>query len=131
MSEELPETDEEWKEKLSEQQYRILREKDTESRFSGDLLEVNDEGVFRCAGCGQALFDSDTKFDSESGWPSFWDAIDGSVELENDSSMSMNRTEVICSNCGGHLGHVFNDGPSNKTGKRFCINSAALKFEED
>jgi peptide-methionine (R)-S-oxide reductase len=130
MSEEIPETEEEWKEKLSEEQYRILREEGTEPRFSGDLLEVDDDGVFRCAGCGQALFDSDTKFDSETGWPSFWDAIDGSVELENDSSLGMNRTEVVCSKCGGHLGHVFDDGPQDKTRKRFCINSAALEFEE-
>lgn len=131
MSENLPETEEEWKEKLSEEQYRILREEGTEPRFSGDLLKVDDEGVFRCAGCGQPLFDSDTKFDSETGWPSFWDAIEGSVELEDDSSLGMNRTEVICSKCGGHLGHVFDDGPQDKTGKRFCINSAALEFEED
>ena len=131
MTDDLPETDEEWKEKLSDEQYRVLREEGTEPRFSGDLLEVDEDGVFQCAGCGQPLFDSDTKFDSETGWPSFWDAIEGSVELEKDSSMGMNRTEVICSKCGGHLGHVFDDGPKDKTGKRFCINSAALEFEED
>lgn len=131
MNEELPETEQEWKEKLSEEQYRVLREEGTEPKFSGDLLKVDEDGVFRCAGCGQALFDSDTKFNSETGWPSFWDAIEGSVELENDRSLGMNRTEVICSKCGGHLGHVFGDGPKDKTGKRFCINSAALEFEED
>jgi peptide-methionine (R)-S-oxide reductase len=127
----LPENEEEWKNVLSEEQYRILRQKGTEPKFSGDLLEVDSDGVFRCAGCGQKLFDSDTKFKSRTGWPSFWDAVEGSVELKEDKSHGMDRTEVVCSKCGGHLGHVFDDGPEDKTGKRFCINSAALEFEKE
>ncbi|QSG09263.1 peptide-methionine (R)-S-oxide reductase MsrB [Halapricum desulfuricans] len=127
----LPGTDEEWREMLTEEEYHILRERGTEPKFSGELLDVDDDGVFRCAGCGAALFDADTKFDSGSGWPSFYDVVgEGNVETELDTRHGMERTEVTCANCGGHLGHVFDDGP-DPTGKRYCINSAALDFDPD
>ncbi|WP_229124016.1 peptide-methionine (R)-S-oxide reductase MsrB [Halapricum desulfuricans] len=127
----LPGTDEEWREMLTEEEYHILRERGTEPKFSGELLDVDDDGVFRCAGCGAALFDADTKFDSGSGWPSFYDIVEeGNVETELDTRHGMERTEVRCANCGGHLGHVFDDGP-DPTGKRYCINSAALDFDPD
>ena len=126
---ELPENDEEWREILTDEEYRILRESGTEPRFSGDLLDVKDDGVFVCAGCGADLFDSETKFESGSGWPSFYDVYEkGNVETRVDNSHGMRRTEVVCATCGGHLGHVFDDGP-DPTGKRYCINSAALDFE--
>jgi len=128
---EIPGTDEEWREMLTEEEYHILRERGTEPKFSGDLLDVDDEGVFRCAGCGAALFDSDSKFDSRSGWPSFYDVVEeGNVETEVDTRHGMRRTEVRCGNCDGHLGHVFDDGPE-PTGKRYCINSAALDFDPE
>jgi peptide-methionine (R)-S-oxide reductase len=130
-TDELPGTDEEWREMLTEEEYQILRERGTEPKFSGDLLDVDDEGVFRCAGCGAALFDSDSKFDSGSGWPSFYDVVEeGNVETEVDTRHGMRRTEVMCGTCGGHLGHVFEDGPE-PTGKRYCINSAALDFDPE
>jgi peptide-methionine (R)-S-oxide reductase len=128
-TERLPESDEEWREILTDEEYRILRESGTEPRFSGDLLDVKDDGVFRCAGCGTELFDSAEKFDSGTGWPSFWDVYqEGNVETRVDTSHGMRRTEVVCGTCGGHLGHVFDDGPE-PTGKRYCINSAALDFD--
>jgi peptide-methionine (R)-S-oxide reductase len=128
---ELPENDEEWREILTEEEYRLLREGDTEPRFSGDLLDVKEDGVFRCAGCGTELFGSNEKFDSGSGWPSFWDVYDeGHIDTQVDTSHGMRRTEVVCGTCGGHLGHVFDDGP-DPTGKRYCINSGALDFEPD
>lgn len=127
----LPETDEEWREILTDEEYRVLREQGTEAKFTGEFIGKDEEGTYVCAGCGTELFDSGTKFDSEgSGWPSFYDAADGSVELKRDTSHGMVRTEVVCANCSGHLGHVFDDGP-NPTGKRFCINSVALDFEEE
>jgi len=127
----LPETDEEWREILTDEEYRILREAGTEPKFSGDLLDVKDDGTFRCAGCGTELFSSDEKFESGTGWPSFWDVYDeGTVETRLDESHGMRRTEVVCATCGGHLGHVFDDGPE-PTGKRYCINSAALDFEAE
>ena len=130
-TDQLPENDEEWREILTDDEYRILRESGTEPRFSSDLLDVKESGVFTCAGCGTALFDSDEKFESGTGWPSFWDSYeDGKVETRIDESHGMRRTEVVCGTCGGHLGHVFDDGP-DPTGKRYCINGAALDFESE
>jgi peptide-methionine (R)-S-oxide reductase len=127
---EIPETDEEWREVLTDEEYKVLREQGTEPKFSGDYLGKDDDGVYRCAGCGAELFDSETKYDTNSGWPSFYDANDGAVELREDRSHGMVRTEVVCTECGGHLGHVFDDGPE-PTGKRFCMNSVALDFDEE
>lgn len=123
-------TDAEWRQKLSPEQYRVLRQKGTETPFSGKYLHTSEDGTFRCAACGNPLFDSDAKFDSGSGWPSFDQAIPGSVKLTPDHSHGMTRTEVTCARCGSHLGHVFNDGPPT-TGNRFCINSVSLDFTAD
>jgi peptide-methionine (R)-S-oxide reductase len=127
---ELPETDEEWRELLTDEEYAILREAGTEPKFSGEYLDLDEDGDFRCAGCGTVLFDAETKYDADHGWPSFYDAAEGAVEFREDRSHGMVRTEVVCATCGGHLGHVFDDGPE-PTGQRFCINSAALDFEPD
>jgi peptide-methionine (R)-S-oxide reductase len=124
-----------WKKKLTPEEYRILREKGTEPAFAGKLLGNHEDGMYHCAACGAPLFSSDTKYESGSGWPSFWNAVDEeSVELAKDSSYGMTRTEVMCAKCGSHLGHFFNDGPTalpdgrQATGARYCVNSASLKF---
>lgn len=124
-------TNDEWKKKLTDDQYRVLREKATEAPFTGKLLHNDKSGDYTCAACGQVVFKSDTKFDSGSGWPSFYDpANTEAVRLVADPSLGMDRVEVTCANCGSHLGHVFNDAPDQPTGMRFCINSCALDFKE-
>ena len=128
MKQEIAKTDAEWRERLSPEQYRVLREKGTEPAFAGRYDDSKAEGTYTCAGCGTDLFRSETKFDSGTGWPSFWAPVDtGNVAEESDMSLGMKRTEVMCSQCGGHLGHVFEDGPE-PTGLRYCINSVSLDF---
>lgn len=131
MAREVEMTEEEWKERLSPEQFAVLRRSATEPAWSGKLLHVDDKGVFRCAGCGAELFSTDHKFDSGSGWPSFDRALKaGTVEEHQDRSFGMVRTEIVCARCGGHLGHVFEDGPT-ETRQRFCVNSLALEFEPE
>lgn len=125
----MPKTDEEWRKKLTSDQYRVLRGKGTELPFTGKYLFNKETGVYTCAGCGAELFDSSTKFDSHCGWPSFFEANSKNIITKTDDSHGMTRVEVLCKKCGGHLGHVFDDGPA-PTGKRFCINSLALDFEK-
>ncbi len=125
-------TEEEWKEELSPEEYRVLREAGTEAPFSGKFLENHDAGMYTCRACGAALFSSSAKFDSGTGWPSFTDpAVAENVGTREDTSHGMRRTEVFCKNCGGHLGHVFDDGPKEAGGKRYCINSVCLGFEKE
>lgn len=131
MSEKSKKSDEEWRGQLTAEQYHILREKGTERPFTGALWDSKTEGIYRCAGCGQQLFRSDTKFESHTGWPSFYDPIaPENIATESDHSLGMARTEVMCSACGGHLGHAFEDGPP-PTGLRYCMNSAAMILEAD
>jgi len=120
--------EEELKKKLTPEQYAVLREKGTEAPFTGELLNEKRTGMFKCAACGNQLFESSRKYDSGTGWPSFDQALPGAVEFVKDDSLGMSRTEVVCAKCKSHLGHVFNDGPT-QTGKRHCINSVCLEFE--
>jgi len=124
----ITKTEAEWKAQLTPEQYDVLRNKGTERPHTGEYTDHFEKGVYVCAACGNTLFKSDTKFASDCGWPSFDQAIKGSVVYKTDTSYGMERTEVMCANCGGHLGHVFDDGPKETTGERFCTNSVSIKF---
>lgn len=115
---------------LSDEAKHVLFEKGTEAPFSGEYVDTNDAGMYTCANCGNPLFSSETKFHSGTGWPSFDQALPGAVEYHEDATLGMNRTEVVCAKCGAHLGHVFNDGPTETTGKRYCINSVCLDLQK-
>lgn len=124
----MPKTEAEWRSHLSPEQYRILRQAGTEAPFTGKYLDTKADGTFACAACGNPLFAAPTKFDSGTGWPSFDEALPGAVAYKTDSSHGMSRTEITCARCGSHLGHVFDDGPT-ESGKRYCINSVCLNLE--
>ncbi|HKL30055.1 MAG TPA: peptide-methionine (R)-S-oxide reductase MsrB [Natrialbaceae archaeon] len=123
-----PRTEDEWRERLSDEEYEVLRNRGTEARFSGEHVDRDEDGVYRCRACGELLFDSGTKYDSGCGWPAFYAAESDSVVRREDTRHGMRRVEVLCANCDSHLGHVFQDGPE-PTGERFCINSVAMDFE--
>jgi|SRR3989344_732212 len=125
----MPKTEEEWEGKLNMEQFKVLRQKETEMPFSGKLLYNKEKGVYVCIACGNKIFSSEAKFESRTGWPSFYDSIKNSVKLEDDYSLPLKRVEVKCAKCNSHLGHVFDDGPKDKTGKRYCINNIALDFK--
>lgn len=132
MTEKVMKTEAEWREQLTPQEFAVLRQHGTERAFTGEYVYTKLDGTYQCRACGQDLFTSDTKFESGSGWPSFWDVIDkGNVDLIRDVSYGMERVEVRCSRCGSHLGHVFDDGPRDTTGLRYCINSLSLKLNTD
>ena len=132
MSGKIDKTDAQWRAELTPEQYRVCREKGTEPAFTGRYHAFKEAGVYRCGCCGEPLFRSDEKFDSGTGWPSFWQPVDpGAVETEEDNSHGMRRTEVHCRSCGAHLGHVFPDGPPQTTGLRYCINGVALRFASE
>ena len=120
-------SEQEWKEQLSEEQYRILRQKGTEAPHTGKYNLHFEDGKYKCVGCGNVLFESEAKFNSNCGWPSFDQSVEGNIEYIKDTSFGMIRTEILCSNCGGHIGHVFDDGPT-ETGQRYCVNSASIEF---
>ena len=129
MSDRIEKTEQQWREQLTDEQYRVTRMKGTEPPFTGEYVDLKEDGIYRCVCCGAELFDSKTKYDSGSGWPSFFEALGDRVRTEVDLSHGMRRVEVLCGVCDAHLGHVFDDGP-HPTGKRFCINSCALNFDE-
>ena len=128
MSDKVNKTDDQWREELSAEEFQVLREKGTERPFTGKYWNETANGEYVCAACGNVLFDSDTKFDSHCGWPSFYDARPGSVEFHEDNSYGMSRTEVTCTKCDSHLGHIFPDAPQTPTGQRYCINSVSVRL---
>ena len=131
MSDKIQKTDTEWREQLTREQYEVCRRGGTERAFTGEYWNTKEDGIYRCAACGNELFSSDTKFDSGTGWPSFWEIIDGDrVKTSEDHSLGMKRIEVTCGRCDAHLGHLFPDGPQ-PTGNRYCINSLALKLDKE